>query len=114
MKNLKPFTDAALARAPKCLPLPTESYMYCKRCAQTNHTGRLFTKSFTILLVVGVRACRGGGVGEGLVDGGGAQGHVGAELPRLEAPQELLVGATQALLLLALLLHMHLQVGVLR
>jgi len=63
--------------------------------------------------VVGAWACRGGGVREGLVDGGGAWGHVGAELARLETPQELLVGATQALLLLALLLHVHLQVGVL-
>ena len=64
--------------------------------------------------MVGVRACRGGGVREGLVDGGGAWGHVGAEFPRLETPQELLISATQALLLLALLLHMHLQVGILR
>lgn len=47
------------------------------------------------------------------MEGGGARGHSGAELARLEAPQQLLVGATQPLLLVALLLHVHLQVGVL-
>lgn len=47
------------------------------------------------------------------MEGGGARGHPGAELARLEAPQQLLVGATQPLLLVALLLHVHLQVGVL-
>lgn len=49
----------------------------------------------------------------GSVEGGGAGGHPRAQIARLETPQQLLVGATQALLLVALLLHVHLQVGVL-
>lgn len=47
------------------------------------------------------------------MEGGGAGGHPRAQIARLETPQQLLVGATQTLLLVALLLHVHLQVGVL-
>lgn len=64
-------------------------------------------------LMVGVRPSGRTRSGGGSVEGGGAGGHPGAELARLEAPQQLLVGATQPLLLVALLLHVHLQVGVL-
>lgn len=63
--------------------------------------------------MVGVWACRGGWSGGGAVNWGGRWGHVGAELACLETPQQLLVGATQTLLLFALLLHVNLQVGVL-
>lgn len=63
--------------------------------------------------MVGVRPSGGTRPGGGSVEGGGAGGHPRAELARLEAPQQLLVGATQPLLLVALLLHVHLQVGVL-
>lgn len=64
-------------------------------------------------LVVGVRAGRGTWFGAGSVDGGCAGGHPGAQLACLEAPHQLLVCAAEALLLVALLLHVHLQVGVL-
>lgn len=47
------------------------------------------------------------------MDGGGAGGHPRAQLARLETPQQFLISATQTLLLVALLLHVHLQVGVL-
>lgn len=47
------------------------------------------------------------------MDGGGAGGHPRTQLARLEAPEQFFVGAAQALLLIALLLHVHLQVGVL-
>lgn len=63
--------------------------------------------------MVRVWTCGGGRSGGGAVDGGGRGGHVGAQLAGLEAPQQLLVGAAQTLLLLALLLHVNLQVGVL-
>lgn len=49
----------------------------------------------------------------GPMDGGAGGRHARTQLARLQAPQQLLVGATQALLLVALLLHVHLQVGVL-
>lgn len=63
--------------------------------------------------MVGVRTGGGARARGRPVDGGGAGGHAGAQLARLEAPQQLLVGAAQTLLLVALLLHVHLQVGVL-
>lgn len=44
---------------------------------------------------------------------GGTGGHPGTQVARLEAPKQFFVGATQAFLLVALLLHVHLQVGVL-
>lgn len=47
------------------------------------------------------------------MDGGGAGGHARAQLACLKTPEQFLVGATQPLLLVALLLHVHLQVGVL-
>lgn len=47
------------------------------------------------------------------MDGGGAGGHARAELPRLKTPQQFFIGATQPLLLVALLLHVHLQVCIL-
>lgn len=47
------------------------------------------------------------------MDGGGGGGHVRAQLACLKTPQQFLVGATQPLLLVALLLHVHLQVGIL-
>lgn len=64
-------------------------------------------------LVVGVWARRGAWSGDGSMDGGGAGGHARAQLARLETPQQLLIVATQPLLLVALLLHVHLQVGIL-
>lgn len=63
--------------------------------------------------MVGVRAGRGTRSRRGSMDGGGAGGHPWAQLARLKTPQQFLIGATQALLLIALLLHVHLQVGVL-
>lgn len=63
--------------------------------------------------MAGVRARGGAGSRGGAVDGGGGGGHAGAQLARLEAPQQLLVGPAQALLLVALLLYVHLEVGVL-
>ena len=63
--------------------------------------------------MVGVRAGGGALSGRGSMDRGGAGGHARAQLARLKAPQQLLVGATQTLLLVALLLHVHLKVGVL-
>lgn len=47
------------------------------------------------------------------MDGGGTGGHPRTQLARLKAPEQFFVGAAQALLLIALLLHIHLQVGVL-
>lgn len=47
------------------------------------------------------------------MDWGGAGGHVRTQLASLQPPQQLLVGATEALLLVALLLHVHLQVSIL-
>lgn len=64
-------------------------------------------------LMVGVWAGRGTWSRGGSMDGGGAGGHPRAQLARLETPQQFLISATQTLLLVALLLHVHLQVGVL-
>lgn len=47
------------------------------------------------------------------MDGGGAGGHARAQLACLKTPQQFLISATQPLLLVAFLLHVHLQVGVL-
>lgn len=47
------------------------------------------------------------------MDGGGAGGHARAQLACLKTPQQFLIGAAQTLLLVALLLHIHLQVGIL-
>lgn len=63
--------------------------------------------------MVRVWTCGGARSRRGVVNRGGSGGHVGAQLACLEAPQQLLVGATQTLLLFALLLHVNLQVGVL-
>lgn len=63
--------------------------------------------------MVGVRAGGGARSRGWVVDGGGAGGHVWTQLACLQTPQQLFVGATQTLLLFALHLHVHLQVGVL-
>ena len=47
------------------------------------------------------------------MDGGRAGGHARAQLACLKTPQQFLIGAAQPLLLVALLLHVHLQVGIL-
>lgn len=58
-------------------------------------------------------ASRGTRHGGRSMDGGGTGGHPRTQLARLEAPEQFFVGATQTLLLVALFLHIHLQVGVL-
>ena len=47
------------------------------------------------------------------MDGGGAGGHARAQLACLKTPQQFLIGAAQPFLLVALLLHVYLQVGIL-
>lgn len=47
------------------------------------------------------------------MDGGGSGGHPRTQIARLEAPKQFFVSATQTFLLIALFLHIHLQVGVL-
>lgn len=47
------------------------------------------------------------------MDGGGTGGHPRTQIACLEAPKQFFVSATQTFLLIALLLHVHLQVGVL-
>lgn len=64
-------------------------------------------------LVVRVRASRGARHGGPSMDGGGTGGHPRTQLACLEAPEQFFVGATQTFLLVALFLHIHLQVGVL-
>lgn len=46
------------------------------------------------------------------MDGGRGGRHARAQLARLKTPQQFLISATQPLLLVALLLHVHLQVGI--
>lgn len=62
--------------------------------------------------MVGVWAGRGAWAGGGSMDRGGAGGHARAQLAGLKTPQQFLVSATQTLLLVALLHHVHLQVGI--
>lgn len=62
--------------------------------------------------MVGVRAGRRAWSREGAMEGGGAGGHVRAQFACLKTPQQLLVVATQTFLLVALLLHVHLQVSI--
>lgn len=62
--------------------------------------------------MVGVGAGRGPRSRGGSMDRGGAGGHPWAQFARLKTPQQFLISATQALLLIALLLHVHLQVGI--
>lgn len=63
--------------------------------------------------MVRVRASRGTRHGGWSMVGGGSGRHPRTQLARLEAPQQFFVGATQTFLLVALFLHVHLQVGVL-
>lgn len=67
----------------------------------------------TVSLMVGVWTGRGARSRDGSMEGGGAGGHARAQLARLKTPQQFLISATQPLLLVALLLHVHLQVGIL-
>ena len=53
------------------------------------------------------------GAGSGSVERGARGGHAGAQVPRLQAPEQLLIVAAQALLLIGLLLHVFMQVGIL-
>lgn len=64
-------------------------------------------------LVVWVRASRGTWHGGKSMDGGGTGGHPRTQLACLEAPKQFFVSATQTFFLIALFLHIHLQVGVL-
>ncbi len=66
-----------------------------------------------VSLMVGVWAGRGARCGGGSMDGGGAGRHARAQLARLKTPQQFLISATQPLLLVALFLHVHLQVSIL-
>lgn len=65
-----------------------------------------------VSLMVGVWAGRRARSRERPVDGRGAGGHTRTQLARLKAPQQLLVVATQPLLLVAFLFHVDLQAGV--
>lgn len=65
-----------------------------------------------VSLMVGVWTGRGAWYRGGSMDRGGAGRHSRAQLACLKAPQQFLIGATQTLLLIAFLLHVHLQVSI--
>lgn len=65
-----------------------------------------------VSLMVGVWAGWRTWSGGGPMEGGGAGGYTRTQLACLKTPQQFLVIATQPLLLVALLLHVDLQVGV--
>lgn len=116
-KHLLPNTDV------DCLLDCVKSYFFFVFISEKHSTKR-FRNSPQMLkkrkndiqvlsLVVGVRASRGTWHGGRSMDGGGTGGHPRTQFACLQAPKQFFVSATQTFLLIALFLHIHLQVGVL-